>query len=111
MAHKQHVFFAGAAQSSPATCLSSAFSMAGHSSSLTPNVSIWLEWCACELNLDSNALIVFTSILCFFQVSVGVITEIILENTSIIVSPFLLYRMYDQPIFMSIVSLWDAEWN
>lgn len=38
------------------------------------------------------------------QVSVGVITEIILENTSIIVSPFLLYRMYDQPLFMSVVS-------
>ncbi|GAX77988.1 hypothetical protein CEUSTIGMA_g5430.t1 [Chlamydomonas eustigma] len=37
------------------------------------------------------------------MVSVGILTEIILENASVIVSPFLLYRMYNEPLFMSVV--------
>ncbi len=37
------------------------------------------------------------------MVAVGVITEVILENTSVLVSPFLMYRMFEEPLFMSVV--------
>lgn len=38
------------------------------------------------------------------QVSVGIITEIILENAAMLITPYLMFRMYKEPIFMAVVS-------
>eukprot|EP00955_Chlamydomonas_euryale_P094962 364904-Chlamydomonas_euryale.AAC.2 len=37
------------------------------------------------------------------MVAVGVMTEMVLDNASAIITPFLLYRMFEEPIFMSVV--------